>query len=114
MARTNITKTAHSRGGAQPAMVAVDASAAPNGMMYDWTATAEVVVRNTDTNPHTMTVQIPVLVDGQAVTAKTVTIPASTVVAVVGGPYGAEYRQADGKVYLNFDAATGMTIGVMD
>ncbi|HEU5475698.1 MAG TPA: hypothetical protein VFV67_34085 [Actinophytocola sp.] len=116
MARTNITKTTRSRAGVQPTMVAVDASASPNGMMFDWTATAEVVVRSTDGSPHTMTVAVADAArpDGLTVPGRAVTIPATTTVALAAGPFGPEYRQADGKVYLNFDAATGMTIGVLD
>lgn len=59
-----------------------------------------------------MTVDIPTTVDGQAVTDKTVSVAAGA--TVVAGPWGPEYRQADGYVHLNFDSATGMTVGVLN
>ncbi|ALG07657.1 hypothetical protein [Kibdelosporangium phytohabitans] len=111
MARTEITRQTPVRSGAALALAAVDASASPNGMFYKSDGTELVVVKNADASSHTMTVDIPVTVDGQAVTDKTVTVAAGA--TVIAGPYGPEYRQADGSVYLNFDSATSMTVGVL-
>lgn len=113
MARTVITKTVPTRSGvAITTLTTVDATAAPNGMSYATTGREQIIVKNADSVSHTMTVAIPVTVDGQVVPGKTVTIAAGA--TVVAGPFGAHYRQVDGSVYLNFDAATSMTVGVLD
>ncbi|MBP2331236.1 hypothetical protein JOF56_011621 [Kibdelosporangium banguiense] len=112
MARTEIVKQTTTRTGAALGFAAVDAAASPNGMFYRSDGTELIVVKNLDASPHTMTVDIPVTVDGQAVTDKTVTVAAGA--TVVAGPYGPEYRQADGSVCLNFDSATSMTVGVLN
>ena len=112
MARTEIVKQTTVRSGAALSLAVVDATASPNGMFYRSDGSELVVIKNADASPHTMTVAIPVTVDGQTVAAKTVTIAAGA--TVVAGPYGPEYRQADGSVYLNFDAATSMTVGVLN
>lgn len=113
MARTAITKTTPTRSGvAITTLTAVDASASPNGMSFVSDGSELVIVKNGDASPHTMTVDIPVTVDGQAVTDKTVTVAAGA--TVIAGPFGPEYRQADGTVHLNFDSATSMTVGVIN
>lgn len=113
MARTVITKTTPSTNGvAITTLTAVDAAASPNGMAYVSDGTELVIIRNGDASTHTMTVDIPGLVDGQTVTDKTVTIPAGG--TYIAGPYGPQYRQSNGQVYLNFDAATSMSVGVIN
>lgn len=112
MARTLITKQNLSRSGSVPTFAAVDAAASPNGMAYDSDGTELVLVKNADASPHTMTVDIPVTVDGQTVTDKTVAVAAGA--TVFAGPFGSEYRQSDGRVHLNFDSATSMTIAVLN
>lgn len=112
MARTEITKQVTTRAGAMLALANVDAAASPNGMFYKQaTGTERIVIKNADASPHTMTVDIPVTVDGQSVTDRTVNVAAGT--TVIAGPFGSEYRQADGNVHLNFDSATSMTVGVL-
>lgn len=113
MARTAITKTTPTRAGvAITTLTAVDASASPNGMSFVSDGSELVIIKNGDASPHTMTVDIPTTVDGQAVTDRTVTVPAGG--TYVAGPFGSEYRQQDGTVHLNFDSATGMTVGVLN
>ncbi|MDQ3580002.1 MAG: hypothetical protein M3443_20875 [Actinomycetota bacterium] len=113
MARTVITKISPVRAGvAITTLTAVDATASPNGMSYLSDGTELVIIKNADAAPHTATFDIPTTVDGQAVTDKTVTIAAGA--TVVAGPFGPEYRQATGHVHLNFDAATSMTVGVLN
>lgn len=112
MARTEITKQVTTRAGAALALAAVDAAASPNGMFYKQATGAErIVIKNADSNPHTLTVDIPVTVDGQAVTDRTVAVAAGA--TVIAGPFGPEYRQPNGNVHLNFDSATSMTVGVL-
>ncbi|WP_156893122.1 hypothetical protein [Actinokineospora enzanensis] len=112
MARTAIPVQLADTTGAELTFSAVDASAAPNGnsFLYDG-GPAVVLIKNADTASHTMTVPIPLLVDGQTVTSRTVTIPAGKTYRWRPSPV---YRQQDGNVYLNFDAATSMTVAVVD
>lgn len=114
MARTAITPVAPTRSGVTLPLVAVDAAAAPNGMAFATDGTSLLVVKNADAASHTCTVQVADAAkpDGLAVTGRVITVAAGA--TVYAGNFGPEYRQADGSVYLNFDAATSMTVGVLD
>jgi hypothetical protein len=109
MARTNIARTTAARTGVEPTMTAVDATASPNGMQVDWTENLRLLVKTSGTTT-TATIDIPTLVDGQSVTDRAVVVPATTAVGMVIGPFPPEYRQADGKLYVNFSSATGATV----
>jgi hypothetical protein len=113
MARTLIAATDTTRAGVEPTMTAVDATAAPDGMYFTWTATARLLVRTTGTAT-IATIDIPTTVDGQAVTDRAVSVAATTAVGEFVGPFGPEYRQADGTVHVNFSSATGATVAVID
>jgi hypothetical protein len=113
MARTLIAKTTVTRAGVEPAMTNVDAAAAPDGMYFPWSETAKLLIRTTGTAT-TATIDIPTTVDGQAVADRQVPVAASTTVGEFAGPWGPEYRQADGNVHVNFSSATGATVTVID
>jgi hypothetical protein len=116
MARTAIVPTAcvpASATGVASNLVAVDASASPNGMSYPAAPKRVVRVKTTGTII-TVTVQTGPTqgAGGLALTPRTVTLPATGDSYL--GPYGAEHTQPDGNVYLNFSVATGGTIEVID
>lgn len=113
MARTLIARTETTRAGVEPTMTAVDATASPDGMYFVWSETARLLVRTTGTAT-VATIDIPTLVDGQAVTDRAVSVAATTAVGEFIGPFGPEYRQSDGRVHVNFSSATGATVGVID
>lgn len=113
MARTLIARTTVTRAGVEPTMTAVDATAAPDGMYFPWSETAKLLVRTTGTAT-VVTIDVSTTVDGLAVTDRTASIAATTVVGEFIGPFGPEYRQADGNVHVNFSSATGATVAVID
>jgi hypothetical protein len=116
MPRDSVTKQARSRSGLVVTMATVSAGNITNGFKCDWSPTAEIWVSNSDSVARTLTVQSGIVsADGLAVTGKTVTIPATSTVPVVAGPYLAEYEQlADRQLYFNLDALTGAKIAVVD
>jgi hypothetical protein len=113
MARTLIAATETTRAGSEPAMTNVDATAAPDGMYFVWTDTARLLVHTTGTATN-VTIDVATQVDGLAVTDRVVPVAATTVVGEFIGPFGPEYKQQDGRVYVNFSSATGATVGVID
>jgi len=113
MARTLIPTTETTRAGVEPTTANVDATAAPDGMYFVWSETARLVVHTTGTATN-VTIDIPTQVDGQAVTDRVVAVAATTAIGEFIGPFGAEYRQSNGQVHLNFSSATGATVAVID
>lgn len=113
MARTLIAKTTVTRAGVEPTMTNVDATASPDGMYFPWTPTAKLLV-TTGGTATTATIDIPTTVDGQAVTDRQVVMPATTAVCKLIGPFGPEYKQADGNVHVNFSSATNAKVCVID
>lgn len=113
MARTEIAKLDTTTAGSEPTMTNVDATAAPDGMQFDWTETARllVVTAGTATNA---TFDIPVTVDGQAVTDRVVAVQATTPVGKFIGPFPSSYKQSNGKVHVNFSSATAAKVCVID
>ncbi len=97
------------RAGAQLPSVAVDA-----GLQHSFANTGkELLLVVTTTTAVTPTFQIPKTVDGQAITPLPATAISTSKVAVLG-PFPPEiYNQADGRVYIDFSVATGVTIGVI-
>lgn len=64
-----------------------------------------LLARNTDSSDHTVTLQSPVALDGNATVAKpAITIPAGKQVPLWPIP-GSVYRQADGNLYWQSDSA---------
>jgi archaellum component FlaG (FlaF/FlaG flagellin family) len=111
MARTKIDKQTAGSVGAELTFAAVDATAAPNGNYFDTDGTDVVLIKNADSAPHTMTVDVPVIVDGVTVADRVVTIPAGK--THVFKPKDV-HRQSGGQVHLNFDSATLMTVAVLN
>jgi hypothetical protein len=70
-------------------------------------------VKNSDTASHTVTIPIPETVDGQAVTSRTVTIPATGSGGTKMIPLLEIYKQpSDGLAHLSYDAYADLTVGV--
>ncbi|MDT7783901.1 MAG: hypothetical protein QOF58_2320 [Pseudonocardiales bacterium] len=113
MARTDIAKLTTSRTGGEPTMTNVDAAASPNGMQFDWTPTARLLVQTAGTATN-VTVDVFTQVDGLEVANRVAAVAATTPVGNIMGPWGPEYRQADGKCYVNFSSATAAKVCVID
>jgi hypothetical protein len=111
MARTAIAKQTPARAGTAVNYGAVSAAAAPDGMYFDSDGSELVLVKNGDVGSHTMTVDVPVIVDGVTVADRVVTVAAGATVAWQPRP---EHRQTSGQVHLNFDSATSVTVAVIN
>lgn len=61
----------------------------------------------------TLTIQTPGTVDGLAIADRTVVIPATTGKKFIGPFPPTQYNQSDGKVYLDWSSATGVTFAVV-
>ncbi|WP_285751994.1 hypothetical protein [Lentzea sp. NBRC 105346] len=113
MARTLIAKIDTTRSGGEPPMTNVDAAASPNGMYFPWTETARLLVQTGGTATN-VTVDVATQVDGLDPANRVVAVAATTPVGNIMGPWGPEYRQADGNVYVNFSSATNAKVCVID
>jgi hypothetical protein len=84
-------------------------------MQVDYNERTQIVVRNVNVAARVLTIAVADAAkpDGLPVTGRQITIPANTTVAMVIGPLPTAYRQADGKIWLNFDIATDVTVGVL-
>ena len=109
MARTDLTVQVAARTGLTPAWVAPNVA----GNMFLNDGKTFLEVKNASGSPITVTLNIPALVDGAAVVAPTVSIPATTGDKIIG-PFPANiYNQSDGKVYVDFSAQTSVTIAAV-
>ena len=108
MARTDLTAQAISRAG----LAVVFAAANVDGHSWADNGQQLLQVKNTDAAPITVTFPIPVLVDGQTVASRTVTIPATTGDKLIG-PFTSQYRQTDGDVWVDFSAITNVTCALL-
>lgn len=70
-------------------------------------------LKNIDDAAHTVTLKIAQTVDGQAFTSPTVSIPDTTGDLVIGPFPKGIYNQTDGKVYIDFDDGTDVTLAVV-
>lgn len=113
MARTLIAKTTAVRTGIEPGMTNVDATAAPDGMYFPWTPTARLFVKTGGTATN-VTVDVFTQVDGLDPANRVVAVQATTPVGKILGPFGPEYRQLDGNVYVNFSSATNASCCILD
>lgn len=107
MARADVTSfnAANSKGVASytPAAANTDGYAfVNNGKRF-------MLAENSNAATRDITVQTPVTVDGLAVSERVITIPVTTGRAQIG-PFGPEYTQVDGKVYIDFSAVAGLTV----
>ncbi|MGH3942500.1 MAG: hypothetical protein ACRDTG_28530 [Pseudonocardiaceae bacterium] len=73
----------------------------------------QLQIKNTDATSKTVTVLIPTLVDGQTVPGKQIVVPATTG-DVITPFWPATYTQADGRVWLDYSATTGVSIAVIE
>lgn len=111
MARTEIANQSADSTGAELTFGPVDATAAPDGNYFQFDGSAVLLITNGDVAPHTMTVDVPVEVDGVEVDDRTVTIPAGE--TWMWKP-NTVHRQGDGTVHLNWDADTSMTVALIN
>lgn len=73
-----------------------------------------LLVKNSDTVTHTVTLPIPETVDGQAVTSRDVTIPAAASGGLEAIPLLSIYKQpSDGLAHFTYDASADLTVAVL-
>lgn len=88
------------------------AAAASGGDKFANNGRVMIHIKNGDASDHTVTVDIPKTVDGQAVTDISVTVTASEERFI--GPFPPSiYNDSDGYVNLTYDAVTSVTIGIL-
>ncbi len=113
MARTDLPVVQMTRAGFNLAAVSGTAVNAVDGNAFINNGRRMVRLQNTDSSARTVTVQIPGTVEGQAIPDRTYNVPATTGDVLIP-PLPGIYNQADGKVYLDFDAATGLKVTVLE
>lgn len=109
MARTDLVAQSITREGLTPAYTAANVdghSWANNGRQL-------LQVKNTNASPITVSFPIPVMVDGEAVADKTVTVAATTGDRLIG-PFPNQYLQPDGDVWASFSAVTNVTVALFE
>lgn len=110
MARTALTAQRVTRDGVAPTY----APASAEGHYWGNTGRQILHLKNTDAAPVEVSFPISVLVDGEAVADKTVTVAATTGDLMVGPFPPSQYRQDDGNAWVNFDSVTGLTVALLD
>ncbi|MFI6909658.1 hypothetical protein ACIBKY_50945 [Nonomuraea sp. NPDC050394] len=108
MARTDLTTVA------EASMSGVDLTAGFTPAIADGHAVADngrmlLVAKNTDASAKNLLFDIPILIEGQTVTDRSVTIPATTGLMMIG-PFKPIYRQANGKFHIDYSAVTGVSV----
>jgi hypothetical protein len=104
MARTALTLKVLSRAGVDSALAAANA----DGHFFVNSGKEFIEVENASASPITVTIPIPKTVDGQALAAKTVAVPASGKRSI--GPFIPDiYNQAGGVVHVDFSAVATVT-----
>jgi hypothetical protein len=107
MAYVKLTKAVSDRAG-----VTLPASSAVTQQSFDNSGQELIVIKNGGAGPITVTIDIPFVVDGQAVEDRTVTIAAGATKVI--GPFNrATYNQTDGTVHLDLSDTASVTIGVV-
>ena len=109
MARVLLSAQQPSRAGVVPNFTAANASGG-NNFANDGRTFIEV--KNASASPINVTLNIPMTVDGNTVTAPVVVIPATTGDKIIGPFPPAIFNQADGTVNIDFSATTSVTVGV--
>ncbi|MGH3745806.1 MAG: hypothetical protein ACRDT8_00220 [Micromonosporaceae bacterium] len=86
-----------------------------DGHMWQDNGRMKLRVKNTNAAPRTVTVLIPGTIDGVAVVngGKQHTVPATTGDVIIG-PFPAAYRQANGKVYVDYSDPADVSIAVIE
>ena len=70
-------------------------------------------VKNAGASSVTVTVQTPLTVDGLGVSDQTVTLAATTGDKMIGPFTPATFEQADGSVYIDYSAISGVTVAAL-
>lgn len=112
MARTDLPVTLTTRAGHNLAS-ALPTPATVDGHSFLNNGRRMVRVKNTNAAPQTVTVQIPGEVEGQPLTDRPYTIPATTGDVLIP-PLPAIYNQANGRVYLDYSDPTGLSVDVIE
>lgn len=87
-------------------------AAAGGGDKFPNTGVEFLIIKNGDSGSHTVTIPLPILVDGEAVSSRTVVIAAG--VEKVIGPFPtSQYNDTGGFVNLTYDAVTAVTVKVL-
>ncbi|MEU1880842.1 hypothetical protein ABZ470_26345 [Streptosporangium sp. NPDC020072] len=110
MARTDLVVRSMPRAGIALGVGLVAANA--DGHAFDHSPRRLLVIKNSNGTAAAATVQIPATVEGQDVVDLPVTIPAND--SLLLPPFSAVYRQANGKVYIDYAAPAGLTVGVLE
>ncbi|MER6171359.1 hypothetical protein [Streptosporangium sp. NPDC001681] len=111
MARTDLTPVAMSRAGLNLAATLTPAHV--DGHAFVHSARRQLRVKNTNAAARTVTVQIPATVDGQDVEDRPYTIPALTGDVLIP-PFPDVYRQANGKVFIDYSDPVGVSVAVYE
>lgn len=95
---------------------AVDANAdLVNGNTFPWGRYRLLYVNNASATPLTVTVVTPGTVGRAALAVADATITVAAGVAKVAGPFGPEFRQADGTVAVDYSGPTSLvTVAALD
>lgn len=110
MSRHDVTVQTISRAGITPTYEAVHADL-QHAFVNDGRTFLQV--KNVNAATRTATLKIASTVDGQAVTAPVVTIPATTGDKLIGPFPKSVYNQADGKVHIDFSVAADVTLAAI-
>ena len=111
MARTDLTVLQVIQAGLNPAYTAAN-SVANGGNMFPNTGDAFLHVKNGSGSSINVTVDIPGLVAGMAISDLVVAVPAGGERMI--GPFDPTWcNQSDGKVYVDFSAVTTVTVAAI-
>ena len=112
MARTALVPVRPTTLGVASNLVAVDATASPNGMSFPWVLTSILHVKTAGT-VITITIATNITFADGLVLPNRVIVTAATSETFIGPFPQAEYQQADGNVWVNFSVATACTAEVL-
>ena len=115
MARSTVTPTTVTEAGIDPAAVAVAANTT-DGDAFAWRAHRLLYVANGDDAEITVTIATPATVGRSALAVADQSVTIAAAGAKVMGPFGAEYRQSDGTVHVDYTGTTiaSVTVAVLD
>ncbi|WP_214317046.1 hypothetical protein [Nonomuraea sediminis] len=111
MARTDLNAVPVPRGGLD--LTAALTPAIVDGHMFVHSERRMLRVKNTNAAARTVTVQIPATVDGQDIVDRPYVIPPTTGDVLIPA-FRAVYRQANGKVYIDYDNPAGLSVAVLE
>ncbi|WP_424533636.1 hypothetical protein ACOZ38_25205 [Sphaerisporangium viridialbum] len=111
MARTDLNAVAVPRGGLD--LTAALTPATVDGHAFVHSDRRMLRVKNANAAARTVTVQIPATVDGQDIVDRPYVIPALTGDVLIP-PFPGIYRQANGKVNIDYDNPAGVSVAVYE